>query len=118
MKRVCLGLPGEPCARLTDKRRCAEHQRRYEAQRGSRRITGAYDTDWQRLRAQAIREHPWCAVCGHPGTPDNPLTGDHVVPRSQGGRNVRSNVQVLCRGCNSRKGAQLVVSPAVEPSPR
>lgn len=34
------------------------------------------------------------------------LTADHVVPISRGGRNDRSNLQVLCRSCNSRKGTR------------
>lgn len=99
--RVCSG-----CGVLTPRRRCSECQRQYEQQRGPRRIKGAYDAEWRHLVAQAIREHPWCQVCKTPGTMDNPLTGDHKIPRRHGGRNVRSNVEVLCRGCNSRKGAR------------
>jgi 5-methylcytosine-specific restriction protein A len=90
MKRICAGVPGKPCGLITDKNRCPD--------------CGRYDAEWRRIRAQAIREHPWCQVCKHPGSPDNPLTGDHITPHRAGGRNVRSNVQVLCRACNSRKG--------------
>jgi hypothetical protein len=86
MKRICSGVPGKPCGLITDKARCP------------------YDARWRQLRAQAIREHPWCEVCKHPGSPDNPLTGDHITPHRAGGRNVRSNVQVLCRLHNSSKG--------------
>lgn len=29
---------------------------------------------------------------------------DHIVPISRGGGNSRSNIQILCRGCNRKKG--------------
>ena len=99
MMRVCSG-----CGKLTAKRRCPECQRAYEVQRGPRRIKGAYDSEWRKLVAQAIREHPWCSVQGCRSTD---LTGDHIVPRKRGGRNVRSNIRVLCRGHNSMKGSRL-----------
>ena len=101
MKRVCSG-----CGVITDKRRCPACARTYEISR-QRRTKGHYDAEWVKLRARAIREHPWCSVCGHPGSPDNPLTGDHIVPLRHGGLNKRDNVAVLCRGCNSGKGARL-----------
>lgn len=110
--RQCLGLPSQPCSRITDKRRCPDCARRYEVQRGPRRMKGRYDAEWVRLRDRAIREHPWCIDCGHPGSPDNPLTGDHITPVERGGKNVRSNVAVRCRACNSSKGArQLLTNP-------
>jgi 5-methylcytosine-specific restriction endonuclease McrA len=59
-----------------------------------------YGAAWKRVVAEAIADHPFCAHCG--ATED--LTGDHIVPRSKGGRAVRENVQVLCRPCNARKG--------------
>ena len=109
MNRLCAG----GCGRVTDKRRCPACARHYEAQRGPRRMTGRYDTAYRKLRAQALREHPWCVVCRAPDSPDNPLTADHIVPLALGGRNVRDNVQVMCRACNSRKGArpQLLTHP-------
>jgi 5-methylcytosine-specific restriction endonuclease McrA len=54
----------------------------------------------------AIREQPWCAVCGHRGSPDNPLTGDHIRALADGGLSTPSNIQVLCLSHNSSKGAQ------------
>jgi 5-methylcytosine-specific restriction protein A len=105
MKRVCSG-----CGVITDKRRCPACERAHELRR-ARRTKGNYDSEWRRIVERAKREHPWCGVCGTPGTPGNPLTGDHVVPRAHGGRNERSNVAVLCRGCNSRKGSRLLTNP-------
>lgn len=44
-----------------------------------------------------------CLWCG--ATAD--LTVDHVLPVSKGGETAPDNLQVLCRPCNSSKGARL-----------
>lgn len=100
MKRVC-----SRCGVITANRRCATCARAFEAER-QRRTKGNYDSAWRKLVARAIAEHPWCAVCRHPGSPENPLTGDHIVPRKRGGKNERGNIAVLCRVHNSSKGAR------------
>lgn len=41
-----------------------------------------------------------CAICGEV----KPLTRDHIIPVSKGGSFTKSNIQGLCRNCNSRKG--------------
>ena len=43
-----------------------------------------------------------CAYCGC--TP-RVLTLDHIVARSQGGRDVRSNLVAVCQRCNLSKGS-------------
>lgn len=44
--------------------------------------------------------HEWrCADCGR----RRPLTKDHVIPVTQGGTDDISNLQPLCRSCNSSK---------------
>ena len=40
-----------------------------------------------------------CAYCGAAG----PLTADHRIPLSRGGRNVIENIIPACKSCNSRK---------------
>lgn len=46
-----------------------------------------------------------CRWCGS----GEDLTIDHIVPRSQGGTDANTNLQVLCSDCNGFKGALLLV---------
>lgn len=50
-----------------------------------------------------LRDGHVCAYCGS-AEPGQPLTIDHVVPRSRGGRNTWDNVVAACGPCNRRKG--------------
>jgi 5-methylcytosine-specific restriction endonuclease McrA len=43
-------------------------------------------------------------ACQYCGTPDGPLTVDHVVPRSRGGQTTWENCVIACMRCNHRKG--------------
>ena len=52
------------------------------------------------------RDHRQCVICA---TKDA-LSVDHVVPRSKGGTNDDTNLQTLCRACNSAKGNRNVGS--------
>jgi 5-methylcytosine-specific restriction endonuclease McrA len=46
-----------------------------------------------------------CAICGLPARPGDPLTADHVVPRSRGGVDSIVNYRAAHRSCNSRRGS-------------
>lgn len=56
----------------------------------------------------------WQALCDHYGNKclacgrQEPLTADHVIPVSKGGRNDISNIQPLCKSCNSSKGTRTI----------
>lgn len=54
------------------------------------------------MNALIERDGNKCKICG---TIEN-MTIDHIVPVVKGGQNVISNLQLLCRSCNSRKGAR------------
>jgi hypothetical protein len=115
MKRYCLGpRPGTPCPTraITTARpsRCPSCKQSYNAYRNAqRRARGPrpwYGSEWQRLRREVLAawraEHgDLCA--GHQRDPhySADLTVDHVASRS-----LDEGVRVLCRSCNSRRGAQ------------
>jgi 5-methylcytosine-specific restriction endonuclease McrA len=51
-----------------------------------------------------IRRSPLCHECGHEGSPENPLTCDHIVSIAAGGDVWSpSNHQTLCKSCNSSR---------------
>jgi hypothetical protein len=45
-------------------------------------------------------------VCPECGATER-LSIDHIVPFARGGRTIESNLRVLCRPCNSAKGARV-----------
>ncbi len=88
--------------------RCTEHAR----QSNRSRHNALYSTrQWQRLSARVLRawrgQHGnWCPAYQRDGHPASDLTVDHVVPLAAGGAALDiGNCAVLCRSCNSTKGA-------------
>lgn len=57
--------------------------------------------DWERL---CRRYDHCCAYCGE----KRPLTQDHVIPVSRGGRHSIGNLLPACKPCNSSKNARLL----------
>lgn len=51
------------------------------------------------------RDRHLCGYCGH-RLPGSQLTRDHVMPVSQGGRDIWMNVVTACRPCNQRKSGR------------
>jgi 5-methylcytosine-specific restriction protein A len=88
--------------------RCTEHAR----QANRSRHNALYSTRaWQRLSARVLRawrgQHGnWCPAYQRDAHPASDLTVDHVVPLAAGGAPFDiANCAVLCRSCNSTKGA-------------
>jgi 5-methylcytosine-specific restriction protein A len=88
--------------------RCTEHAR----QSNRSRHNALHSTRaWQRLsprvhRAWRGQHGDWCPGYQRDAHPASDLTVDHVVPLAAGGRPLDfANCAVLCRSCNSTKGA-------------
>lgn len=54
----------------------------------------------------AIRDGLFCQMCKKPSS-KNDLTVDHFIPASKGGSSMMSNLWLLCRGCNMKKGDKM-----------
>jgi hypothetical protein len=103
MKVTCLG-----CKRIIEpymKGRCRECYESSERTRdsGRKRKRPHYGRQWSKLSKATIEEHVrrcgWICPRCHKQTRD--LTTDHVVPRQTSG-----GLAVMCRSCNSSKGAR------------
>ena len=59
--------------------------------------------DW---KAAMVHFGGACAFCGKPEgrAKDNKLDRDHLIPVSQGGKTIRSNIIPACRKCNRGRG--------------
>lgn len=72
--------------------------------RGTRQARG-YDAAWDRLSKRARKAQPFCLDCGSP----EDLTADHnseTWKRKAAGKVLRlRDVDVVCRRCNSERGA-------------
>ncbi len=82
--------------------RCPNCTARQERKRGTTTQRG-YGSDWQARSRHITRLVGRCEACGAEHTATNPLTLDHVIAKARGGTD--DLVQVLCRRCNSAKGA-------------
>lgn len=98
MNKPCL-----VCGTLSNKPRCSICNKKYQRLKSTSRPSRAdrgYDANWKRLSKHLRSLQPYCSICK--ATKD--LTVDHIIPLSKGGSTVGSNLQVLCRICNSSKG--------------
>lgn len=57
--------------------------------------------EWEELKNKHNNK---CAICGK----EAKLTKDHIIPLSKGGSNYISNIQPLCRNCNSKKNNKII----------
>ncbi|HNP58414.1 MULTISPECIES: HNH endonuclease [unclassified Gordonia (in: high G+C Gram-positive bacteria)] len=82
--------------------RCREYRRRRKARLRGAQAFQFSDADWKRT---LNRYRFCCAYCGESG----PLTMDHVVPISRGGRHSIGNVVPACGPCNFGKHTSLAI---------
>jgi len=76
--------------------------RRYARERGAE---GSHTLDeWQALKKQHGHR---CTGCGK----KKPLTKDHIMPLSENGSDYISNIQPMCRSCNSKKWKRIHENP-------
>ena len=72
-----------------------------------RRIRPTERVSWPKglKRRLMRRQDDTCVYCGHRRTASS-MDIDHITPVVRGGSNDESNLQVICRPCNQRKGLQ------------
>lgn len=63
-------------------------------------------------RSLLSRDNYTCQYCG---TTEHPLTIDHVIPRSRGGKTEWTNVVAACVSCNRKKGNKMPVDARMIP---
>lgn len=94
--------------------KCREYARRWSRENlEKRRVSNQNRRARKVLNGGSFTAKEWenlCKAhrneCAHCGTGDK-LTIDHIIPISKGGTGRISNIQPLCKSCNSRKGARL-----------
>lgn len=73
----------------------------FPTNRKKRRVIG----DYKSVLKQLLHKYKFCCVsCGE--KEEKKLTIDHIKPVSKGGTDELQNLQILCRSCNSKKGAK------------
>lgn len=115
-ERLCIGCKSRHIP-VGKQQRCPDCARAYERakreRRGTRQQRG-YGKAWYELARQAVAAQPWYSYCS--ATDD--LTVDHRDPAARGRTGLTLNdVQVLCRGCNARKGDSGTVTPLPQAPP-
>lgn len=103
----------DPCVRKAATRRNREWRRRnpdaaaeFDHRRRARRVAnGDFPVSAREWRRMLERYRRRCAYCEGPG----PLTREHVIPISRGGRHSIGNLLPVCGSCNYSKNFRLLV---------
>ena len=106
MMKVCSGCwHAFPVTQMRGSK-CPSCSKVYERDKSRRRRRTAKErTRRQEVIAAHIRVHGWvCPGYERPAHEAHDLTADHIVPVAKGGSE-EGEVRVLCRSCNSRRGA-------------
>ena len=107
-KKPRRGCAYRGCSRLAVEggQYCAEHKKetdrqynRYERGYASHE---RYGSDWQKIRARYVRQHPLCEQCLKNGRISFVAEVHHILPLSQGGTHDPDNLLSLCRSCHTK----------------
>ena len=85
-------------------KRCTQHQREWQSTQNSKPNRKYHGTRQHKTRIARVlrRDGRRCRYCGA----SSDLTLDYIVSLHNGGARTDENAQILCRSCNSRKGAR------------
>ena len=101
--------PGLSCGKLSQNSRCEPCRLAYQRARENRRGTiTERGLGWEHQKARkAILDKVGpitaCPHCDAPIDASNPITGEHGIPRVDGGTEV---TELICRLCNSASGGR------------
>lgn len=93
----CIVASGQRCRHMI--KYDQERKARFDQTRPSARERG-YDSEWDQARAEYLKAHPYCRMCGA-----SSRVVDHVIPH-RGDKRLfwqRSNWQALCTPCHSSR---------------
>jgi hypothetical protein len=83
-----------------------EMNRQSRLQEIDRRLDKIHASQSQKHKIKADIKQRFDGTCAYCGCTPRFLTLDHVVPQTQGGLNVRSNLAAVCQRCNRSKGSR------------
>lgn len=86
--------------------RCPKHPRenKYATRRDGSRHERGYGKVWDRLRkAVLLRDKGLCQPCLARDDVTSGNEVDHIIPKSQGGTDEETNLQVICKACHQVK---------------
>lgn len=80
-------------------------QNRLVAVRGTSAERG-YDLKWARIRAQFLRHHPTCEICGNPAkvADHHPVSRKDLVAQGDPHPDSWDKLRPLCKSCDRREG--------------
>jgi hypothetical protein len=82
-----------------------EMNRQSRRQEIDQRLDRIHAARSQKHKIKADIKQRFGGTCAYCGCTPRFLTLDHVVPQTQGGLNVRSNLAAVCQRCNRSKGS-------------
>lgn len=82
------------------------------------RQSRGYGRAHELMRERVLREEPLCRACQAAGRVSATTIADHIVPKTDGGTDERSNYQGLCRPCHDAKTAEEAARAQGRTTPR